>query len=373
MGTLLQPGQRQYMRLRKVFLDAFPWNHKKLTREGFRRWARTLRTPPINFPIQQWRPLHEGEPVPIDRVAVFCEYIGDIVGIWPKHECLLSKIAVDCGPPDRSLVKSRLRKIDAWTSGWQKLLVQVLDKYPLDDLAYCADESDLALASRMIFECLGWHDKRLTGKSAVAYAVEVMHRTPEAYADTLALFWKTNEHAVLFATERQGDLTRRISVNVCVPVTEDFYWRFHRGEACESRITSDDLLPQSRYVFFTAVAENCSIDLKRNKIGRSLAHSRSSLYQLAALLMPVQQEDCSPHIITFAGSKENAKRLRAYNFEPTGAKTVSNGHDIMTFARPDRSKLTPFAYLHAMGEYLPMKAMIQLYQIYIDSQNFSYE
>ncbi|AGA31689.1 hypothetical protein [Singulisphaera acidiphila] len=366
MTNVRASGPRQFMRLRDSFRTAFPWNHHDLTRDGFRQWARKKRQPPINVDAHHWKPLREGEAVPREMVEAFSEYAA-LMLLVPAGECRLSVIAETCDPPEKKKTASGGRPRVAYASGWKYLYSFWADSFAIDESARCNDESDLLVAARYVFECVGWHDKRLSGNSAIAYAEGVMKRTLEEYAQALLLFWQTNEHAVLFATQKRGGTVERIGVSVCVAVTEDFYRRFRAGEAMESQIEPGDLVPQSQFVLIQAYAENVAIDLKQNKVARSLAQSRNALYQLASLFLPVQYDAWQPHMVTFAGSTENGKRQHAYGFSPTGAKLAETGKIIVEFAPPTPDK-QGVGYVKALAEYLPMKSLIQIFQAYIESQ-----
>jgi hypothetical protein len=372
MATLDQSNTRQFMRLRETFSSAFPWNHHDLTREGCRLWARTKRQPPIYLDAHHWRPLRDGKPVPREMAEAFSEYISWL-HILPANDCRLSVIAVACEPLGKTKTDVANRPRLTYVAGWKYVYNFIVNcPFGIDERARCENETDLLLAARVIFEGFAWHDKRILGKSAIPYAESVMKRTVDEYAQALLLFWQVNEHAVLFATQRRGGTVERVGACVCVAVTEEFYRRFRSGKADESRIAPGDLAPQSQYVLVDAYVENVAIDLKQNKVARSLSQTRSSLYQLASLFLPVQHEAWQPHIVTFAGSTENAKRLRAYGFSPTGAKLPETGKDIMEFAPPQPEK-HGVGYLKALAEYLPMKSLIQIFQAYIETQRLPVE
>jgi hypothetical protein len=364
------PGRnkkRRFMCLRKEFREAFPWNAVELKRDGFRRWARSERIPPINVPAQHWRPMREGEPVPAATIEAFSEYIGKVKSIVSTEDSMPSRIAEDCEPPDAP--KGRDRQKDAWGLGWKELYVQLSDAFKLDDEAHCADEDDLALAAAMIFECEGWrHDKRLAGRQAVAYAQDLIGCSADEYAQALLLYWKANEHAVLFPTQRRGGSVQRIGVNVSVPVSEEFYTRFRQGLEGEVISTPGHILPRSRFVFIAAMADDINIDLKRVKAARSMAHFRNILYQIAAVSEPVEKPDSALHLISYLGSKEIGKRSNTYGFTRLNSRMPPTGDVIIEFSPPVKEELSRLAYAAALGNYLPMKGLIQVYQAFIDAE-----
>jgi hypothetical protein len=357
------------MCLRGEFRESFPWTLVELKRDAFRRWARSERIPPINVPAQHWRPMREGEPVAATTIEAFSEYIGKVKSIPSVHDCTPAKIAMHCGPPDPA-AKGKDRQKDAWRLGWKELYVQLSDGFTLDDEAHCADEDDLALAAAMIYECEGWrHDKRLTGRQAIAYTNELVGCTCDEYAQALLTYWKANEHAVLFPTQRRGGSVQRIGVNVSVPLTEDFYRRFRQGLEGEIVSAPGCIVARSKYVYMAAMAEDINIDLKRGKAARSLAHFRNILYQLAAVSEPLEQHGNALHLITYQGSKETTKRSSAYGFTELASKIPRTGDTIVEFAPPVKEELTRFAYVAALGSYLSMKGLVQIYQAFIDSEN----
>lgn len=366
MPTPSQPAKQPYMCLREAFRATFPWNHQRLTRDGFRQWARTRRTPPINVNAHVWRPMRDGKPVPRAMVEAFSEYIA-LQLILPPSDCKLSAIAEAADAPAAGRSVESHRQRPSYAISYRELYFRLCHVLGIDDPARCEDESDLYLAARMIVECVGWHEKRLSGKSAIAYGEKVMKRPLDDYAQELLTYWQANEHAVMFATLRQGDSVERIGACVCIPVTEGFYRRLRVGEADEARIAPDDLMPQSQYVLAQAFAENVAIDLKRNKVARSLAQVRGAMYQLSTLFLPVQHEAWQPHIVALAGTAENGKRMHAYGFSPTGAITPLSGRPVVEFAPPDK-ETHGLAYCKALAEYLPMRSLIQVFQAYIESQ-----
>lgn len=353
-----EPASREWMCLRQSFRETFPWNHQDLTRDGFRKWARTKREPAINVTAQHWRPMKVGEPVPRDMVEAFSEYVA-LHHMLPVNDCRLSVIADACGPPGEG---------KASEEGWKSLFTTFSRAFAIDDASYCRNEDDLMFAARMVMECLPVHEGlTLSGREAIAYSEGVMKRSLEEYARTLLTFWQANEHSVLFATLRRGDTVERTGVMVVVPITEDFKRRFYAGEADEATITAADLAPRSNYVLGCAVAENRAIDQRRDKMRRNWTHSRTNIYQLASLFLPVHHDAWQPHIVTFLGSSENARRLRSYNFLPVGVKTNLTGRDVVEFAPPPKEKLG-MAYPIALAEYLAMRSLIQIYQAYIEAQ-----
>lgn len=366
MATPNPSPTRKFMRLRESFCTTFPWNHQNLARDGFRKWAREKYESPININAHHWRPMRDGKPVPREMVEAFSVYISE-QHILPNNQCLLSVIAETCGPPATADAEAPRRPRMVEMLGWSKLYTQMMASFNIADLARCENEADLMLAAQVVMECVGWHEKRLSGGPAIAYAESEMKRTLEEYAEALRMCWKANEHAVVFATQKRGGAVERIGVSVCTAVTEDFYRRFRSGQAVESRLDAVDVVPQSQYVMINAYAENVAIDLKQNKVARTLSQSRTSLYQLASLFLPVQHDAWQPHIVSFAGTAESDKRLRTYGFSPTGATLPDVGKAIMEFAPPDRSK-PGMSYLKALAEYLPMKALIQIFQAYIETQ-----
>jgi hypothetical protein len=366
MPTSNQSAKQPFLSLREAFRTTFPWNHQRLTRDGFRQWARAKRIPPININAHHWRPMRDGKPVPRPMIEAFSEFIA-LHQILPPNDCRLSVIAEQGDAPAASKASSGGRQRPYYALTYRELYFQLCQVLAVDDHARCEDESDLWQAARMIVECVGWHEKRLSGKNAIAYGEGLMRRSLDDYAQELLGYWQANEHAVMFATLRQGNEAERIGVSVSMPVTEAFYRRMRSGEADESRIASDDLAPQSQYVLALAFAENVAIDLKRNKVTRSLVQTRTAMYQLSSLFLPVQHEAWQPHILTFAGTGENGKRMRAYGFSPTGARLPSSGREIVEFAPPDKEK-HGLAYCKALAEYLPMRSLIQVFQAYIESQ-----
>jgi hypothetical protein len=179
-----RPGrnkERRFMCLREEFRAAFPWNLVELKRDGFRRWARSERIPPINVPAQHWRPMRDGEPVPAATLEAFSEYIGEVKSITGVRDCTLSRIAMHYEPPHLA-EKGKDRQKDAWGLGWKALYVHISDAFKLDDESYCADVDDLVLAASVIYECEGWRHKRLAGRQAIAYTQDLVGCSLDGYA-----------------------------------------------------------------------------------------------------------------------------------------------------------------------------------------------
>jgi hypothetical protein len=365
MPTTNRPTSRQFLSLRPEFLATFPWG--RITRDGFRLWARTERKPVLNVGVHKWRPMREGEPVAREIIEAFSEYVGDAKHILPAEACAVSKIARPAeaisSPPD----SDRSHRFTL-TSSWKYIYTQMLGCLHVDDESYCTNEQDLAAVADMVFSCLAWHDnKNLSGSAALAYAESVLKRTPDEFAQTLLTYWKANEHAVLFAVMRRGGKALRVGACVNAPVTETFYQRFRVGEAEEAHISAADVVPRSPFVFAHAVAESRDFDPRKDKAKRSLIITRTILYQLASVFELVDQQEPPPRIVSLAGSKENIKRLRGYNFVATGAKTGLTGKDIVEFA-PPLLTTTGTGYALALAEYLAMKSLIQVFQANIKAR-----
>jgi hypothetical protein len=366
--TMLDQAQgKRFMCLSEAFRTRFPWNHEKLTRDAFRRWARTQRKPMINIPAKTYRPMRDGKPVPMAVVEAFAEYVV-LRQILPKSDCVLSNIADACGPPAEANGPKTKLQFPAWGLGWGHLFAHMIGMSPIDEEAYCADEADLKLAAEMAMECLAvYDDKPLTGRAAIAYGESVMGRTVEEYARQLVMLWQANEASVMFATLRRGSTVERIGVNVFIPMTEDFRRRYYAGETDDTSLTQADIVAQSMYVMIQTVAESRSIDVRRDKAARSFAHLRTFLYQLASLCLPVLDAATQPHLMGVAGTKEGVKRYRAYGFKSIGMKTVSTGKDIVELVPPRREKLSD-GYLRAYTEYFAMKSLIHIHQAALETQ-----
>jgi hypothetical protein len=365
MTTEKKTDQRGYMRLRDDFRANFHWKADRLTRDEFREWARTERNPPIHIGMHKWRPMRDGKPVPKAMVEALSEYISDVLrlGRYP-----LSVIAVPCGPEPAEEGEQRTREPYAWDLGWTHLFAALTKNFAAPEEAYCQHEADIDLAATMVLQCVGEQvDKALSGDAAIALAERVMQRSRDDYARFLLTLWKASEHAVLFATQRDGSSVLRIGVTAMAPLTEEFYLRFRRGEAEDSDITRGDLASRSKFILHDASAENRDLDVRRARASRSMTLARTVMYQLACLLPPLHKGNTNPRFISFAGTPEIEKRLRAFSYRDTGAKTRLTGKTVMEIAPPS-VRTSKLEYPRDLGQYLAMKATGLLYQAAINGQ-----
>jgi hypothetical protein len=352
-----------YLRLREEFLARFQW--KPLTRDEFREWARTRKDPPIHIGMHKWRPMRDGKPVPRTMVEAFSEYISDVLrlGRYP-----VSAIAVPSEPEATPEGAARTREPYAWEMGWTSLFAYMAKSFSVPEEAYCRHEADIEQAATMVFQWVGKHtDRAASGPAALALAEQVMHRTRDEYAQLLLRFWKANEHAVLFATQREGDSLVRIGLTAMAPLTEGFYQRFRRGEAEDLDIGPDDLARSSKFILHDAGVDNLEINMRSAKGRRSMALARATIYQLAALWPPLHKGNVNPRVISFAGTPESEKRLRKFSYKETGAKTRLTRRTVLEIA-PPRLRSSGSEYPGDLGHYLAMKAIGLLYQAAISGQ-----
>jgi hypothetical protein len=358
MATADGGGPIAYARLRPESLAGLDWN--RLTRDAFRSWARTRRRPPINVPAQAWRPLREGRPVRRAIVEAFSEYIADVRGLLPPAECRYSRIAADCDPP---APEGRVLR-PTFEATWSVFSAYLNEFYGLHERAYCADEADLELAASLVMEYLAAQEGKLPpGPAALAFAEEYTRVRLDEYARHLKDAWTKNEHCVLFATLEQGGTVRRVGVSALCPLTDGGRDRFLRGEIDATDLAPDDILATGDCVLATGFAENPRLDLRRDKATRAMALLRTTCYQLAALLRPIDQVP-RPTLVALAGTGENGRRLRNFGFSPTGARTPRAGHDIVQFAEPSLREFG-LRYPVALGEYHAMRNIVRVYQSHI--------
>ena len=357
--------QHTHMRLRAEFLESFQWKHNRLTRDGFREWARNERRPPIHAAIHRWSPMRLGKPVPRAMVEAFSEYISDVLhlGRFP-----ISDIASFCDHEPPSQSDSPSREPNPWILGFSDLFAYLAKNFSVPEDAYCQNEDDIHLAATMVVRWVGEQtDKTASGDATIAIGERAMQRTLDDYAQLLLKLWKANEHAVLFATQRDDHSIGRVGVAAMAPVTEDFYQRFRKGGAEDSDLGPGDLRRISRFILFDAASENRGADMRRAKSGRSMALARTTLYQLAALTPPLDKGNTKPRVITFAGTPESEKRLRAFHYRETGAKTRLTGKAVMEFAPPSL-RTSGLEYPRDLAHYLAMKAIGLMYQAGINGQ-----
>ena len=238
-------------------------------------------------------------------IEAFSEYISDVLhlGRYP-----VSAIASPCEPESTPESDTSTREPYAWDLGWANLFAFITKNFSVVEEAYCQNEADIELAATWVLQCLAkYMEKTLSGDDAIAFAERVMQRTRDEYAQLLLMLWKANEHAVLFATQRQGESLGRIGLSVMAPVTEEFYGRFRRGEAEDSDITQADLLRVTKCVLHDAIAENWE-GRRRVKAGWSMALMRTAHLPMRGVVAAVAQGEYEPphhHVWRNAGNPQS--------------------------------------------------------------------
>lgn len=346
-----------YMRLSDAFLKRFDWKATHVTRERFLNWARTDHVPPIGIGDRQYEPLKKGQPVSASIVKAFSAFLTIHLG---KVEHTVSSIAEACGAPGKNNVDLRPTS-GGWTEMYAKHFGRRLE---VPDEAFCADEADITLACVMIYKSISVQDGlKLSDGKALEYAEGITKRSLDQYAQTIFEFWKANLHSVMFSVLQRKDEAVRTGVTVVVPVKEEFYRSFKAGNELEVDIPASRLLHESEFLLGHAMAENRDIDVRRDKGSKIIAHSKANFYQLASLCPPFQSS-LEPHLVTFAGTKENAKRLRLFGFRETGTNTPGAGKTIVEFAPPvwgERGADYPVASV----EYWSINGVINMFQNHI--------
>ena len=127
----------------------------------------------------------------------------------------------------------------------------------------------------------------------------------------------------------------RIGVSVVAPLTKSCYAKFRGGQYEDMDISNKDILVRSNYLLIDAVVEDEAEDWRREKSKRTLSQSMTTLFQLASLCLPLKQSAVDPFVLSFCGTAESARRLRAYDYVEVGAKTPVTHKDIMEFRNAD--------------------------------------
>ena len=348
------------LKLRPAFLEMFNWNQEGMTRKAFFTWARKQRVPAVRLSEHQWRPLRLGEPVTRVTIESFSEYISDHLrlGKFPVAEIAEPSEL----PPTSGRDRRNDRSGGVWKLGWGRLYSYLISGWQIPEEAYCRNEEDLALAARIVVESVGYHnDHTLSPEKARVLGERIMRRTVDEYVDLLLRFWKGNERSVLFATIDENGEPMRVGVNVVVPLTRGAYERFRDGQMEDMDIRPEDIESPSPFVHQNAVNERILPDMRRAKAARESAQIRTLAYQYSSLFPLVYRPSVHPHIITFAGTPENGKRLESYEYLPVGTRTRETGMAIYEFGKPGRKKAGA-AYLKAVSSYMAMRASIMLGQ-----------
>ena len=245
--------EKGWSRLRPDFRDKFDWTGSSKLCRAFAHWARTERQPPIRVDIQHsWRPFRDGEPVSLSMVEAFSEYITDVLkrGSYP-----LLAMAEPSAPPQ--VAKGAEREPDLWGHGWAGVFSYFAKNFSPPEEAYCRDEDDLMMASRMVIRHVGEAMKpSLRGEAAIAHGERHIGVTVDAYAAYLLKLWKANDSSILFATLARGAAQVRVGCIVSAAVTDEFYYRFRAGKLEDSDMTDADILPEGLNILIAAAAEN---------------------------------------------------------------------------------------------------------------------
>jgi hypothetical protein len=358
-------AKQEYMRLTDEFRESFNWKAPGLSRQGFCQWARQERVPFLRLSERDWAPLKEGMAIAREKLAAFSEYISDVLnlGRYP-----LSKIAVACPPEPQPQAGMAARVPNAYRVGWAGLYGYLARNFTIPEEAYCQNESDVAAAARMVAQAV-CREETKAGETAIARGEGAIGSAWDGYSSWLLSLCRANEKTVLFTLgDEQAGTRPRIGVSVVVPLKREFYESFRRGEALDSDIGPEHLAAASEYLLVDAIAENHDLsDVRRAKARRSMSQAGTVLFQLASLCPPLERFNVNPRIISFAGTRENEERLRAYSFVEIGTQTRLTGRTILELAPPSAAALRS-RYPLALAQYIAMKAALLLYQASIAAQ-----
>ena len=363
---------QRFVRLKPEFLASFDWRKAGVRRQEFAEWARRKREPALRVDERNWSPLKAGDPVPWDMVDALSEYVIDILKLkGGADKYRLIQIAEPSDPPSGRAIVTQTGG-NAWRMNFLKLFSLKTTAFSVPPGAYCRGEGDLMDAALMIMHAVGYGETKSTNKAAcLEYAGNLMKRTPAEYARLLLDGWKANEHAVLFAMQRQKDGTMmRAGVSVVIPISKPFFKRFRMGEAEDIDALPADMCGNSLLLLFNAVSDNPELDHRQGKARRSMDQAGIVLFQFASLCLPLNSWSANPTIITQGGGAESIRRLNSYHFKEVGRHTRLTGKPVMEFAPASNSKphATPLDFAH----FLAMKSTLLIYQ-YVSSKQPSLE
>jgi hypothetical protein len=342
---------RQYMRLTRKFRDSLDWS--KIKGKPFLDWAR--RAQQASFRPQYWQSMRDGGSAPREMILKFAVYLEDVIGLRGSASLRIADIAEPCEPE-----KSR-RGQDGWSMGWAGHLNEMIRKFDAPDESYCEDEHDVALAARIIMECVGDREFLASGDAAIRAAEQGMRRSLGEYAAMLRLAWAANPNTIAFSTLKSKAGPIRVGTSVVLPVRPEFYERMRGGLEETLTITRDDLLEKSGSLVYEAVAESQDVDARSARGNRGMAQVRTIMRQTATLC----DSGANPRIIAAVANQVNGKRATLFGFNPVGSLTPVTGKAIHELADPSAAPAASFlgrSYVEALGQHVAMSAMLRFFR-----------
>jgi hypothetical protein len=285
-------------------------------------------------------------------IVAFSEFISDVAGLGRYP---FSQIAEDCGAPGDD---DAIRAPDIWQTGWVGVLSHFSKSLTLCDESFCRDEEDLVTAASVVLRVFG-ESRGYRGEEALAAGCRILERTVEDYAALYYRMWRANEAAVLFGTRQSRSGIHRIGVVASAPITPAFYDRFRAGGLDDMDIQEEDLLPRSRHLLLTALADDhVPGGLKRGP--RSMGMVTSGMMQTACLVPQLyMQEETRIQLIGIEGTPTNGSRAASFGFTRVGTHTRQQA-SIIEF--PSEDDLGMLRRSDVFARYLAMKAVLILFQ-----------
>jgi hypothetical protein len=326
------------------------------TKPSVREFFKVFRAKKLQGSEANWKPMWEGQPVPLALCEAAIGYINDTQG-----KCLpVAGSVCRCPPPDKAGVAREERETDIWFTGWSGLFRLIFGKF-----------APHPLAAVMIVRCLARaHTKRrLTEDEELQVGESIMGCQLDQYARFLTVLHTASRHAVMFGVSEEKGNAVRCCAAVSVPLIPEAFYAIRNGILDPVQISPEHIQVGSAYLHMNALGTIRPVGITR-RIPQSRAQMRATLYQWSSLIADLRDSETRLHVVTFAGTNENGERARAFSFRSTGHLTPVRGFELLAAEPPPESeRCDKSSFLKRLTEYEVMHALLQAYQAIIKADD----
>lgn len=363
--------EKRLGRLKPEFLDECrqaPGGLPKRTR--FFQWLRShpQENRRARFSEHHWKPLQESEPIPWELVEGFVRFA----------ETRILQRSIDptevAEPVEEGYEGSgHTPQRDWWNLSNSELFRLMLQPFAISEAAQCHTREDVEWTARLSIETVGRHlllarGQKPTDDQCLAAGQAEMQVTLKDYKERLLALWKRDPRTIVFATvsdQRLEGGTRRVGAGVVLPVREEAYQRFRRGEIDYLDFRETDVESPSPFLYLEMVAEVSSA-VFRNRSRRSMAQLHALAYQLASHAPDLNGPGPRPvpRVIALAGTPEMERRARNYGYLEAGARTPRTGKPVIEVGPVGEGsrQVLGTARLAARAQYEAMCGLFRVYQ-----------
>ncbi|MCM2374126.1 helix-turn-helix domain-containing protein [Aporhodopirellula aestuarii] len=211
-----------------------------------------------------------------------------------------------------------------------------------DNNSFCRDEADAQAVIGQMRENWIVHLQNTKPEEDETFFFEADNKLNEhyfSYEQRYLSIWEKNPATLMLASHGE----ERRGVSVVLPVTDEAYERFHRGEISFMELSEDDILFESQNLVLDSAVEFCGTGNPAwYRFTESLSYS--VFCQIAMLSIDPTAEDF--RMISFGASPLNFKRLLSIGFQDSGSVMPEFQYPICHFAAHD-SELTDRSYVQA--------------------------